>query len=204
MEFLSPAAVLLDCHNLGDRSKRKGGRKSCATLSPIYFPLNFHHAFNNTTCITINLRSGDRPIKRAGLSDSDSGGGYGGAGTSIHHRPFVACALCRAKLSHVRLRRVRSRIPAIPTCSRGLRLGIALDALTALHWLYVDTRRRDKVSRRAKVALPEISSVSEEGCVSFLQEVSRFSRRSSCATCKRRGGMKPGDGFQTREVIRIV
>lgn len=27
-------------------------------IFPIYFPLNFHHAFNNTTCITINLRSG--------------------------------------------------------------------------------------------------------------------------------------------------
>lgn len=26
------------------------------TLPPIYFPLNFHHAFNNITCITINLR----------------------------------------------------------------------------------------------------------------------------------------------------
>jgi hypothetical protein len=42
------------------------------TLPLIYFPLNFHHAFNNNTCITINLRGVGRPIKCAlDYPDSD-------------------------------------------------------------------------------------------------------------------------------------
>jgi len=101
MRFLSPAAVLLDCHNLKDRSKRWAeGREETLRDASAYFPLNFHRAFNNTTCITINLRSGDHPIKRAGLSDSDSGGGYGYGWLRLrfYHHPFLPFAFCHAKL----------------------------------------------------------------------------------------------------------
>lgn len=45
--------------NLKENSRHGVSHLLARPIFPtIYFLLNFHHAFNNTTCITINLRSG--------------------------------------------------------------------------------------------------------------------------------------------------
>lgn len=115
-----------------ETKKGRESRSARLTLPLIYFPLNFHHTFNNTcTCITINLRSRGRPIKRTGLSGSDSGVVRWGC-TSIHH-PTVSFTLMRKTITReitLAMRSGETRLH-IPHTRRSLEV---LERVTAKDW----------------------------------------------------------------------